>query len=158
MFNPIYYWVDSFANTYSGQTINNLPAGWYYFTITDDVCQASDSVYVDVVDEPIADFIVDIASGCDPLTVTFINESTNGVSFEWDFGNGPVTVGTSGNQTFTFNTSSTVTLVATDQYGCESNLASGWIEVFTCGCTDVTALNYDPSAQADDGSLSLIHI
>ncbi|MEL6671711.1 MAG: PKD domain-containing protein [Bacteroidota bacterium] len=35
-----------------------------------------------------ADLGLDVNSGCEPLTVTFTDSSLNGLSFQWDYGNG----------------------------------------------------------------------
>jgi gliding motility-associated-like protein len=55
------------------------------------------------------------------------------------------------NQNETFLSSSTVMLVAFDDAMC-SDTAFVSIAVTPCGCTDVTATNYNPIASIDDGS------
>ena len=40
---------------------------------------------------PIADFTTNVISGCQPLTVTFTNNSPPGQQYVWDFGNGDTT-------------------------------------------------------------------
>lgn len=41
--------------------------------------------------KPVADFTVDVLSGCAPLTVSFTNSSLNNTNYLWDFGNGDTT-------------------------------------------------------------------
>ncbi|HHS95480.1 MAG TPA: PKD domain-containing protein, partial [Phaeodactylibacter sp.] len=42
-----------------------------------------------VIAQPTAEFSVDVSTGCEPLIVQFINNSTgNNLSYLWDFGNG----------------------------------------------------------------------
>jgi gliding motility-associated-like protein len=129
-----------------------LPTGWYYFTVQDDVCYVEDSVFVDVLNPPLADFITSVSIGCSPLVVEFTNTSQNSVTFEWDFGNGNVqNVNGMANQTETFLTDAIVTLTAYDAAGCPSVTQQN-ISVEPCGCTDPTATNYNSTATIDDGS------
>lgn len=67
---------------------NNLPSGWYYMTVTDAVCTASDSVFVGLLDPPVAAIGATPMFGFSPLTVMFMNGSQNADSYFWDFGNG----------------------------------------------------------------------
>lgn len=66
----------------------NLQTGWYYMTVTDAHCTDSDSVFVDILDAPVAAFTASNTTGTFPMNVVFTNQSTNANSFEWDFGNG----------------------------------------------------------------------
>jgi gliding motility-associated-like protein len=133
-------------------TLQILPTGWYYFTVQDDVCFAEDSVFVDVIAPPIADFTMNVSAGCSPLVVEFTNTSLNSVTFEWDFGNGNVqNVTGMGSQTETFLTDAIVTLTSYDASGCPSDTQQS-ISVEPCGCTDPTATNYNPTATIDNGT------
>lgn len=81
----------------------NLPSGWYYITATDAVCDAEDSVFVDILDPPVANLTANPMSGFAPLTVTFTNNNENADSHWWDFGNGETLSTTSAaNQTITY--------------------------------------------------------
>ncbi len=66
----------------------NLTSGWYYFTVQDAVCQDADSIFVEVLDEVVANFAVSSIVGTLPQTVIFTNSSLNATSFDWNFGNG----------------------------------------------------------------------
>lgn len=66
----------------------NLPSGWYYFTIEDDVCSVNDSIFLEQNPPPIADFDANPIEGVAPLGVGFLNNSEFADVYEWDFGNG----------------------------------------------------------------------
>ncbi len=146
--NPGSYSVDA-------TVITNVPSGWYYFTVTDDVCTESDSIFIDIENPPIASFVGSPTSGCTPLNVTFTNNSQNTSSYTWDFGNGNVyNVNDMSPQSETFISSSVVMLIAYDNQNC-ADTAYVSIDVIPCGCTDPLALNYNPLATIDDGSCIL---
>lgn len=152
---PLYEWTGPGANSpnsIDATVWEDLSPGWYYFTVTDNVCEVNDSVYVDVTPPPVASFTVEPQSGCSPLSVVFTNTSQNTSSYEWDFGGGNVITTTSTAPiTEVFTASTTVQLTAFDDGGCPSD-ASQSITVTACGCTDPNADNYDPNAVIDDGS------
>lgn len=152
---PYYNWTGpGNPGTYNmdATVMPNIPSGWYYFTVIDDVCQASDSVFVDVLNPPIAGLNGLPIAGCIPLDVNFTNSSQNSTSFEWDFGNGNVlNVNNMNPQQQTFLTNAVVMLVAFDANMC-SDTAYVNITVTPCGCTDPAAENYNPLATIDDGS------
>lgn len=75
-------------NTYNATVWENLSSGWYYFSVEDQVCQAFDSVFVDIENPPVANVSASPAVGYSPLTVNFTNNSENASSYYWWFGNG----------------------------------------------------------------------
>jgi len=133
-----------------GTVIDNVPSGWYYFTVIDDVCEANDSVFIDIDEPPVAEFTPANSAGCSPVQVSFVNSSQNTVNYVWDFGDGSAQE-TAENVSHSFTQSSTVTLIASDASGC-ADTAYATVDVILCACTDPTALNYNPLAQQDDGS------
>lgn len=150
---PYYHWTgpgNPGPNNIDGTAITNVPSGWYYFTVIDDVCQAEDSVFIDMNNPPMADFGLVADGACNPVTVNFTNESQNTVNYVWNFGDGTPN-STSTDVTHVFTNTSIVSLTASDASGC-SDTAYAQIDVVLCGCTDPTAQNYNPAAQADDGS------
>ena len=150
---PFYNWTGPGQTgqfSIDGTAITDIPPGWYYFTVVDDVCEATDSVYVDIENPPVAEFTPPTAGGCGPVVVSFTNNSTNTVTYLWDFGDGTPT-STDVNTTHSFNFSSTVMLIAYDASNC-ADTAYATITVEPCGCTDPTALNFNPNATIDDGS------
>lgn len=158
---PSYNWTGPGANSpnfINSSTWNNRPSGWYYFTVTDNYCSANDSVYIDLLNPPIAAFIVDPLYGCDPLQVTLSNLSQNGDTYIWDFGD---------SQSTTLNNTNTFTHILSDpnvspknyiiqlivkQGQLCSDTMTQVVTVNVCGCTNSEALNYNPIATIDNGS------
>ena len=136
----------------NGTAMGEVPPGWYYFTVEDDVCLLLDSVFVDVLDPPLATLSANTTSGCGPINVTFTNSSQNTETYYWDFGNSnTLNINNESSQSQTYNNSAWVMLVAFDANNC-SDTAYVSIDITNCGCTDSDASNYDPSSVEDDGS------
>lgn len=137
--------------TIDASVMQNIPAGMYVFTITDDVCSVTDSIQVGTDPGPIADFSQSVLSGCAPLNVAFTNESQNATSFAWTFGNGnTANVNDLSTQNQTYSSDATIMLVAFA--GVCSDTAYAAVDISVCGCMDPVALNYNPLATVDDGS------
>lgn len=151
---PLYNWSGpGTSGTFSidgTSTPQILSPGWYYFTVSDDVCEASDSVYVDVENPPIAEFSPIAAQGCSPLVVDFTNTSQNTDAYTWMWGDFSAN-SNDVNPSHTFTSSSNVMLIAFAPGGC-SDTAYASIIVEPCGCTDPAATNYNSNATIDDGS------
>ena len=131
-----------------------LSSGWYYFTVSDDVCTESDSVFVEMLNPPIAQLTGSPTSGCTGLTVNFANSSQNTTYYYWDFGNGnDASVYNTNSQSQVYDQSTTVMLIAyTDDTQTCGDTAYVSISISPCGCTDPNADNYNPNATIDDGS------
>ncbi len=141
------------SNFINGSVFTDLSSGWYYFTVVDNNigCTANDSVFVDILNPPIADITATPEFGCSPLTVNFTNDSQNASNFAWDFGNGQTAnLGTTASQSQTYTSSAEVQLIVSE--GNCRDTVSVFITISTCGCTDPLALNYNPLANVDDGS------
>ena len=115
----------------------NLPSGWYYITATDAVCSASDSVFVDILDPPLAGLSATPNSGFSPFTTTIQNLSLNGDSYWWDFGNGEtLNINNTSSQTITYEGEGPLDIticVASIQTGCQDT-----------ACIVVTILEFIP--------------
>jgi gliding motility-associated-like protein len=153
---PYYNWTGPNTNpgpyNIDASVLEDIPSGWYYFTVTDDVCTVEDSIFVEPLDPPVAQFSPSPSSGCTPLTVTFTNNSQNTTTYYWDFGNGQTaSVGNSGSQTQTYTSNATVMLIAYSDPTCSDTTYAN-ISISICGCMDPNAVNYDPTAAVDDGS------
>lgn len=151
---PLYLWQGpgiNGPNTINATVLQNIGPGWYYFTITDNVCSVQDSILLTSEPAPIAQITPSSSSGCNPYTVTFTNNSQNATSYVWDFGPGDVvnTTNTS-SQTRTYTVNDQVMLIAINGPCRDTAYAS--ITISNCGCTDNQADNYDPNATVDDGS------
>lgn len=150
---PQYTWTGPGPNGFIDASVwQNIPSGWYYITVEDNVCSVSDSAFVDLLDPPVAEFSASITEGCQTLNVTFTNTSQNAQTYAWDFGNGQ-TSNSAGPVTMDYNTqgSYVVTLTALQGAQCTDE-TSTTITVYVCGCTNPEATNYNPLATVDDGS------
>jgi len=88
---PEFNWSGPGANNPSNVSASawpDRPSGWYYFTITDNVCSVNDSIFLEQNPPPEASFTADPVSGGSPLYVTFTNTSEPATTYVWDFGNG----------------------------------------------------------------------
>ncbi len=151
---PLYNWTGPGPNNpnfINASVWENLSSGWYYFTVTDNVCQANDSVFVDILPPPIADLTATPNAGCTPLEVQITNNSQNASIYQWNFGNGnTATVGNTSAQSQVYTESALIQLIAIE--GNCSDTAYATIVIVTCGCMDPLATNYNPLANYDDGS------
>ena len=151
--NVTYTW----SNGQNGQSLQNLSGGWYQLTITDQVCSASDSVFVTTINAPIAAFTATPGTGCSPLNVAFTNNSSNASNYSWDFGNGqtassPTLDPQSAVYTTDIPTGYTVLLTASQGANCQDT-QSLFIPVNVCDCADAEALNYNPNANVNVASM-----
>ena len=88
---PLYTWNGPGAsnpNNINASVWEDLPSGWYYFSIEDDVCAVNDSIFLEQDPPPTASFTPNPSVGNAPLNVAFINNSSGGSSYVWDFDNG----------------------------------------------------------------------
>jgi gliding motility-associated-like protein len=155
---PLYIWNGPGATNpaFINSTVwTNRAPGWYYFTVTDNVCSDSDSVFVNVLPPPVAAIGQNTGGGCIPFDVTFTNDSQDATNFYWDFGNGNAFPTTS-TQAFTqtYNNNATIMLIASSGPNC-ADTAYVSVASIVCGCTNPIALNYNPIAVQDDGSCIL---
>jgi len=82
------------------------------------------------VTQPTASFYMnDSLSICPPLTVNFINTSTGATSYSWTFGDGSSSLAFSPTDLYITNGLYTVTLIATNSYGCSAS-AIGHVTIF----------------------------
>lgn len=151
-----YSWVSQSAMQGPASSVwDNLGSGWYIITVEDAYCKDVDSVFIEQSNPPTATLLGIPLQGCAPLEVLFTNTSSNATSYQWDFGDGTtLTTTTLGSQPHTFTASSVVTLTASSSPTC-SNTTTLNIQVAVCGCTDSTAINYNPLAVINDGSCIL---
>lgn len=153
---PFYNWSGpgpNSPNSIDASVWEDLSSGWYYFNVTDNVCQTNDSVFVDILNPPIAQLSVSPSSGCSPLTVVITNSSQNASNYAWDFGNGNTaneTTTVSQTQVYTETGTSVIRLIAS-QGNC-ADTTYGYVTIAICGCMDPTATNYNPAATIDDES------
>lgn len=88
---PTYEWIGpglADPDTMTTQNITDIPSGWYYFTVTDDICWYTDSIEVSQTEAPHAYVSADPMQATAPYTFTFSNTSQNASTYSWNFGNG----------------------------------------------------------------------
>ena len=97
------------SHTYINNTTNNQ--NYVVRLIAQSSFGCLDTTYgsVLVFPNPTSNFTIDTNKGCQPLPITFTNNSTGSNNFNWDFGDG--TSSTNGNANFvkTFNNTSAIT-------------------------------------------------
>lgn len=137
---------------------DQMPEGDEYITITAfTINECGDTITSEgtlwIKDPPISSFTATPTQGCSPMEIIFSNQSENASQYHWDFGTGNVAdVNDLGDQTDTLFAGLTfVYMIATDDFGC-SDSSSTSILLDICGCTELYAENYDPTATVDDGS------
>ena len=102
----------------SSSTIDVQPLTSTTYWATDLNTGCSDSVSVNVIAAPVANFNVNPSQGAVPLNVQFTNTSTGATSYTWDFGDGKGSSDTDPAHTFEENGIYRVILVATNDQGC----------------------------------------
>ena len=113
----------SFSSIEQNTTISNVSftnSGIYTVIVTQNGCSDTNQISVVIKPIPTIDFTSDVTSGCDPLKVNFINESTpiNGLLL-WGFGDG--TTSTTNSHIYTSSGFYNVTLTSTSD-GCSNTL------------------------------------
>jgi gliding motility-associated-like protein len=117
---PVYNWTGPGPNNpnfINASVWQNLPSGWYYFTVNDGQCSLTDSIFLEQTPPPTAAFTANPQVGNAPLNVTFVNNSQGASSYFWDFANGATNSlnnTSSQNQTYTEEGNYLVMLVATE--------------------------------------------
>ncbi len=153
---PLYQWTGPGASTgFINSTVwTDKPTGWYYFTVTDNLCSDNDSIFLEQLPPPSAGLTQDLTIGCAPFDVTFSNTSQDATNYFWDFGNGNTyTTSSNADQTQSYSNIASITLIAYS--GPCSDTAYAAVSINTCGCMDPLAINYNPLANVDDGSCIL---
>jgi gliding motility-associated-like protein len=80
---------------------------------------------------PVANFTASPVSGCSPLSVTFIDQSTgNPFSWNWDFGNGQLSTVKNPTVTYSQPGTYTVRLVIKNSSGVDEEIKTNYISVF----------------------------
>ena len=114
-------------------------------------CSAQNVSYIAVPDSPTPGSIEVYAnSSSDDMPYLFSLVGADGITYSYTSGNNPLSYG-GGSTIFGNLPSQQYTVTATSQNGCQVT-QSATITAPISGCTDPTALNYDPNATLDDGS------
>lgn len=74
------------------------------------------------VNTPVADFFSPTLAGCSPTQINFINQSTDAVSFLWDFGDGGTSTNINPSHIYNIPGSYNIRLIATNDLGCSDTM------------------------------------
>ena len=148
-----YYWILGNGNTSTLQNPSNLYIGTGSYTVTliaTDANGATDTAtytdYITVVPNPNADFISTTNTSClDNNSFTFVNNSSGGTSYLWDFGDGTTSTQFNPVHSYTLGGTFTITLIVTNSSGCtDQKIQNQYITVYPRPTPDITS-NYSSS-------------
>jgi gliding motility-associated-like protein len=112
--NPTHTYVT--AGTYTVSLLNASAIGCSHSLVKND--------YITVLPNPIVSFSANKTSSCiAPFSVNFTDNSVNGTSWNWDFGDGSTSTLKSPTHVYNKTGSYNVTLVVTSANGCKTTLA-----------------------------------
>jgi PKD repeat protein len=137
-----YLWNFGDGNTSTATNPVHTYAGDGVYTVslsaTNDCGTQSSAQTVVIVTPPTAGFSANVTSGCLPLTVNFINQSSaNATSFNWEFPGGNPSSSTAQNPSVTYNAAGTYTVTLTVSNAAGNN---------TVTQTNYIAVNTTPTA------------
>ncbi len=119
-----YSWASIPAGFVSGNitpTLAPLATSEYVLTSANGKCEAKDTVVIAVNTSPLADFlVVPVDSSCNSYSVSFINSSSNALTYIWEFGDGNLSTDVQPIHTFTTQNLFQVRLSAKNA-GCENS-------------------------------------
>ncbi len=134
-------------------------AGTTTYTVTGtdaNGCTATDDIDVNVITQPIANFTANPISGQPPLEVDFDNLSSNGTSYDWDFGNGSTTTNPSNtDESMTYTETGTYEVMLIVTNGDCSDQASLFVEVAESPLSFVIPNVFTPN---NDGENDIFHM
>ena len=126
--NPVEQWAwdlgDGTTSTLQSPVHTYATAGPYTITltVTTPYCSGTNSEQVVVEELPVSAFAPDVAIGCSPMEVTFLNTSTGAANYIWSFGDGATSNDPAPAHTYTNTTDTaivrTVQLIAMTAFGC----------------------------------------
>jgi gliding motility-associated-like protein len=87
--------------------------------------------YISLIQKPGTNFTATSVFGCTaPLTTNFSNATTNGATYNWDFGDGGSSTQTNPSHTYTSTGSYNVRLIATNTTGCtDTIIKNGFVNI-----------------------------
>ncbi|HMH31721.1 MAG TPA: PKD domain-containing protein, partial [Puia sp.] len=148
-------WKFGDGNTLSGSSVTHSYAGTGSYPVTlinnYGTCTDSANKIIKVVSPPVANFkaLTSTVSCKPPLTVNFQDQSTNGGTLTWDFGDGtPTATGTNPSHTYTTYGNFNVTLTASNAVGCNNSITKNqFVQVLApkVRITDLPAYGCAPS-------------
>ena len=112
----------------------------YVVEIKEGACADTDSISLTINPAPEADYFTSQANGCQGLTVSFMENTTDGVAFTWDFGDGSA-ISNEANPTHTYEQpgSYVVTLTTVGVGGCEASVSTTTVNISGNSFADFTS-------------------
>ena len=118
--------------------------------IDNNGAQSSDEISVEITQAsgssvPVADFTGNPLNGDAPLTVNFIDESTNDpTNWQWDFGDGNTSMNQNPDHTYQEAGKYTITITVSNEYGSDSETKTDYINVGSSGvpCPGMETIEY----------------
>lgn len=106
---------------------NYLSPGSYIVSLITNDSTGCESIFtypdtIFVYQVPVAQLSVSDSVGCSPMNVSFTNQSVNGLTYSWNFGDGNSSTQYSPTHTYAIAGVYTVTLITTGQGGCADTL------------------------------------
>lgn len=95
---------------------------WYSLTASEGACSTSDSVFVKVIPTPKADFTISSDALCGTETVRFLNLSSDGKAYIWDFGDGSISNEFDPEHTYASSAWYSVSLTVINDSACQNNV------------------------------------
>ena len=120
-----YQWSTGATSTSIVLTVNAPQQVWVH----DVVSGCYDTLQINVLPKPQAQFTMTPSNGFTPLDVQFTNQSTGATSYSWDFGDGNQSIATNPMHTYNNLGDFTVTLIAKNVQGCSDTATYSFIEV-----------------------------
>ena len=112
----------------------------YVVEIREGACADTDEITLTINPRPEADYFASQADGCLGMTVSFIENTTDGIAFQWDFGDGsPVSNEANPSHTYEQAGSYVVTLTTIGVGGCEASVSSTTVNVSGNSFADFTS-------------------
>jgi gliding motility-associated-like protein len=138
-------------------SITNLSAGDYTVVVTaDNGCEFTNSTAPATINsfaDIAAGFTLDPETGLPPLAVEFTNQTLNGVSYAWNFGDGGSSTEENPTHTYTSGGEIAIYMVATDVNGCTD---TAYYSITLVGESSIIIPNiFTPN---NDGSNDLLRI
>ncbi|MCW3071615.1 MAG: hypothetical protein JWO44_1505 [Bacteroidetes bacterium] len=133
-----YLWLN--GDVTSSISISPSAANTVVGVLLTDVNGCSDTASLIVVSVPLPSAILSgSVSGCGPLSVSFLNESTNAATYLWDFGDGTTSTLQDPVHVYPDSGSYSVTLITTNAAGCSDTLLAGsYVNVFPAPVAAIT--------------------
>jgi len=124
--SSIWYFGDSSTSVQLNPTHTYTTAGIYSIKLVSNFGSCKDSIIkqITVNERPRAKFsTIDTASCSLPYTILLTNNSQNGVSYLWNFGDGSTSTATDPVHTYTSEGRFTITLITTNLNGCSDTIS-----------------------------------